>query len=79
MIFVIILSGLILILTTANKNYAIEGFDLNVMIAYLMRYMGHQTINETLYYFRFVPEFYPTYNKMTKLSEEILPEVPDEK
>jgi integrase/recombinase XerD len=64
----------------ANLNkWAAEGFDLNVMIAYLMRYMGHQTINETLYYFRFVPEFYPTYNKMTKLSEEILPEVPDEK
>lgn len=64
----------------ANLNkWAAEGFDLNVMIAYLMKYMGHQTINETLYYFRFVPEFYPTYNKMTKLSEKILPEVPDEK
>lgn len=63
--------------TNLNK-WAAEGHDLNVMIAYLMRYMGHQTINETLYYFRFVPEFYPTYNEMTESSEEMLPEVPDE-
>ncbi len=64
----------------ANLNkWAAEGYDLNVMIAYIMKYMGHQTISETLYYFRFVPEFYPKYNKMIKSSEEILPEVPDEK
>jgi integrase len=63
----------------ANLNkWSAEGLDLNVMIAYLMRYMGHQTINETLYYFRFVPEFYPTYNEITESSEDILPEVPDE-
>lgn len=63
----------------ANLNHwASEGMDLNVMLAYLMRYMGHQTISETLYYFRFVPDFFPTFNQMTTDTENILPEVPDE-
>lgn len=60
----------------ANLNkWAAEGIDINVMSAYLMRYMGHQTIEETLYYFHFVPEFFPTYKEMTSTLEDILPEV----
>lgn len=64
----------------ANLNrWASEGMDMNVMLAYLMRYMGHQNISETLYYFHFVPEFFPTFCEMTSDTENILPEVPDEK
>ncbi|WP_230399288.1 tyrosine-type recombinase/integrase [Novisyntrophococcus fermenticellae] len=67
-------------LVWANLNrWAAEGIDINVMLAYLMRYMGHQNISETLYYFRFVPEFFPTFREMSKSLEDILPEVPDEK
>lgn len=63
----------------ANLNkWASEGIDINVMSAYLMRYMGHQTIAETLYYFHFVPEFFPKYKEMTQTLEDILPEVSDE-
>ena len=63
----------------ANLNrWASEGMDVNVMLAYLMRYMGHQTISETLYYFHFVPEFFPKYREMTNGLEDILPEVGDE-
>lgn len=65
-------------LAWANLNrWAAEGLDINVMLVYLMRYMGHQNVSETLYYFHFVPEFFPTFRKMTKSLEEILPEVPD--
>ncbi len=63
----------------ANLNrWAAEGLDINVMLAYLMRYMGHQSVSETLYYFRFVPEFFPVFRGMTENLEDILPEVPDE-
>ena len=46
----------------ANINrWAADGMDVNVMLPYLMRYMGHQTIKQTLYYFHFVPDFYTTF------------------
>ena len=63
----------------ANLNrWAAEGLDLNAMLPYLMRYMGHQSVRETLYYFHFVPEFFPTYRKMAEPLEDLIPEVPYE-
>lgn len=63
----------------ANLNrWAQEGLDVNVMLPYLTRFMGHQNINSTLYYFRFVPDFFPVFADMSKSSESILPEVPFE-
>ena len=60
----------------ANMNsWAQEGMDLNSMLLYLARYMGHAHIRSTLYYFRFVPEFFPTYSSMAQALESILPEV----
>ena len=60
----------------ANLNrWASEGLDVNVMLPYLARYMGHQNIKSTLYYFRFVPDFFPIFADMAKPSESILPEV----
>lgn len=63
----------------SNLNrWAADGLDVNVMLPYLMRYMGHQSVSATLYYFRFVPEFFPAYRVLAKPLEDILPEVPDE-
>jgi integrase len=63
----------------ANLNrWAAEGLDVNTMLPYLMRYMGHQSISETLYYFHFVPEFFLTYSDMSRETECIIPEVPYE-
>ena len=63
----------------ANLNrWAADGLDLNVMLPYLMRYMGHQNVSETLYYFHFVPEFFPTYKDLAKPFENLIPEVPYE-
>jgi len=63
----------------ANLNrWARDGIDLNVMLPYLMRYMGHQQIKSTLYYFRFVPDFFPIFADLSKPLESILPEVPYE-
>lgn len=63
---------------TNLNRWAAEGLDVNAMIPYLMRYMGHQSVKETMYYFRFVPEFFHTYKSMSESLEELLPEVPDE-
>ena len=64
----------------SNLNrWAAEGLDLNAMLPYLMRYMGHQSVRETLYYFHFVPEFFPAYRKMAEPLEDMIPEVPNEK
>ncbi len=63
----------------ANLNrWAAEGLDLSAMLPYLMRYMGHNDIRETLYYFHFVPEFFPTFHDLSKGTEDIFPEVPYE-
>ena len=63
----------------SNLNrWAAEGLDLNAMLPYLMRYMGHQSVRETLYYFHFVPEFFPTYRRMSEPLEDLIPEVPYE-
>lgn len=62
----------------ANINkWASEGLDVNAMLPYLSRYMGHQTIKQTLYYFHFVTEFYPSYRTFVESSDDILPEVPE--
>jgi len=63
----------------ANLNrWAREGMDVNAMLPYLMRFMGHQQLKSTLYYFRFVPDFFPVFADMSKPMESILPEVPYE-
>ncbi|WP_158408517.1 tyrosine-type recombinase/integrase [Desulfosporosinus fructosivorans] len=63
----------------ANLNrWAKEGTDMNAMLPYLVRYMGHQHLSCTLYYFRFVPEFFPVFTKLSESLEDILPEVPHE-
>ncbi len=63
---------------TNLNRWAKEGIDVNVMLPYLMRYMGHQDVKSTLYYFRFVPDFYLTYQELSVSTGDILPEVPDE-
>ena len=62
----------------ANINrWAADGLDVNAMLPYLMRYMGHQSIKSTLYYFHFVPDFYTTYRELAEPSDDIIPEVPE--
>lgn len=60
----------------ANINrWVAEGKDVNAMIPYLVRYMGHKTLDETLYYFHFVPEFFSDYRKISSPLEDLVPEV----
>lgn len=49
--------------------------DVNTMLPYLSRYMGHTYIKHTLYYFHFVPDFYGDYKEITKKLNNRIPEV----
>jgi len=62
---------------TNINRWAREGTDVNAMLPYLMRYMGHNCIKHTLYYFRFVPDFYADYKAITNRLNDRIPEVPD--
>jgi len=60
----------------ANMNHWLkEGKDLKVMLPYLMKYMGHQCVENTLYYFHLVPAIYEEIVKRSSLFEGVLPEV----
>lgn len=60
----------------ANMNrWLKEGRDLNVMLPYLMQYMGHQDLESTLYYFHLVPDIYSTIIEKQSCFEDLLPEV----
>lgn len=63
----------------ANLNrWAEQGKDVNVMLAFLMRYMGHANIQSTLYYFHFVPEYFGTFAQKAQALGSLVPEVPHE-
>lgn len=60
----------------ANMNrWLREETDINVMLPYLMKYMGHQDIESTLYYFHLIPDIYDVIVKKSSLFEGLLPEV----
>lgn len=63
----------------ANLNRWIqEGKDVDVMILYLMKSMGHASPESTYYYLHLIPEFFPTYIQMTRSLSAVLPEVDHE-
>ena len=52
-----------------------EGKDVDAMLPYLMRYMGHSDIKNTLYYFHLVPDIYGGIRDSPSHSEGLIPEV----
>lgn len=50
---------------------------MNAMLPYLMRYMGHSDIKNTLYYFHLVPDIYGGILDRSSHSERLIPEVDD--
>ena len=60
---------------TNMNRWLKEGKNVNVMLPYLMRYMGHQDIKNTLYYFHLVPDIYHAIVEKSSLFEDLLPEV----
>ena len=55
--------------------WAENGLDLQVMMPYLSRYLGHKSTNETMYYYYLVHDAYKTVKKKDSLASEVIPEV----
>lgn len=56
--------------------WAEAGVDLQVMMPYLSRYLGHKSTNETFYYYYLVKEAYKTIEKKDTIADDVIPEVP---
>jgi len=60
----------------ANLNrWVAAGKNTGVLLPFLQRYMGHSSTSSTEYYLHFVPEFFPTFSKLSLPLEANLPEV----
>jgi integrase len=57
------------------ERWAAEGKDVNTMLPYLQRCMGHSDINQTLYYVHTSPDFIAGYAELVRTTEKLLPEV----
>jgi len=55
--------------------WAEKGLDLQVMMPYLSRYLGHKSINETFYYYYLVSDAYKTVAKKDTVASAVMPEV----
>jgi len=55
--------------------WAEEGLDLQVMMPYLSKYLGHKSINETFYYYYLVSDAYKTIAKKDTVASAVIPEV----
>ena len=59
-------------------KWAEEGKNINSMLPYLMRYMGHADLNSTYYYTHLLPDFFPQYKDLASSTEDVIPEVENE-
>lgn len=51
------------------------GLDLQLMMPYLSRYLGHKSTNETFYYYYLVKDAYKTVEKKDSIADDVIPEV----
>jgi len=52
-----------------------EGKNVNSMIVFLSKFMGHASIESTFYYLHLVPDFFNDYRDIVRIYSDILPEV----
>ena len=58
-------------------RWSSEGKDVHAMLPYLMRYMGHSSLESTYYYIHLIPDYFPQYKALTATTEDLIPEVDD--
>jgi integrase/recombinase XerD len=56
-------------------RWSIEGKNVHAMLPYLMRYMGHSSLESTYYYIHLIPDYFPQYSVLTTPMEDLIPEV----
>lgn len=52
-----------------------EGKNIHAMLPYLMRYMGHSSLESTYYYIHLIPDYFPQYSVLVASMEDLIPEV----
>lgn len=52
-----------------------QGLDMNVMMPYLSKYLGHKSIDETYYYYHYVQETAQVIREKDTLAKKVIPEV----
>ncbi|WP_105036380.1 tyrosine-type recombinase/integrase [Cryobacterium aureum] len=57
------------------QRWMTDGTDVNAMLPYLARYMGHASLDSTYYYVHTSPDFMDSYTAITRDSDQLLPEV----
>ena len=57
------------------QRWMADGTDVNAMLPYLARYMGHASLDSTYYYVHTSPDFMNNYAAITRDGEKLLPEV----
>ncbi|HHV25535.1 MAG: tyrosine-type recombinase/integrase [Christensenellales bacterium] len=56
-------------------RWSAENKDIHAMLPYLMRYMGHSSLESTYYYIHLIPDFFPQYNSLIASTADLIPEV----
>lgn len=56
-------------------KWSSEGKSIHAMLPYLMRYMGHSSLESTYYYIHLIPDFFASYIELTVSTENLIPEV----
>lgn len=56
-------------------RWSIEGKNAHAMLPYLMRYMGHASLESTYYYIHLIPDYFAHYSTLTASMEDLIPEV----
>jgi integrase len=51
-----------------------SGQNIDAMIPYLSRYLGHDSVAETYYYFKFIDRAFPEIRNRVKKFDDIVPE-----
>ncbi len=57
------------------NTWSEQGLDLQVMMPYLSRYLGHKTTKETFYYYYLVSDAYRTVAAKDSITGSVIPEV----
>lgn len=55
-------------------RWSIESKNVHAMLPYLMRYMGHASLESTYYYIHLIPDYFTQYSSLTTSMEDLIPE-----
>lgn len=62
-------------ITHRINQWALEGIDIDVMMPYLSRYVGHSSLQETYYYYHVSGELFEVIRSKDTTSAAVIPEV----